>query len=98
MKTLPPILLLALLAVPATVHADEPARLIFDTDMMGDVDDVGTVAVLHALANQGELEILAMALSANPTPWRSGCWRGSRRSADGRASLVRRARRKCRAI
>lgn len=48
----------------ATVHASEPqpVRLIFDTDMMGDVDDVGTAAVLHALADQGEVKILAMGI------------------------------------
>jgi hypothetical protein len=38
----------------------QPVPLIFDTDMMGDVDDVGTAAVLHALADQGEAKILAM--------------------------------------
>jgi inosine-uridine nucleoside N-ribohydrolase len=44
-----------------------PARLLFDTDMMGDVDDVGTVAVLHTLADRGEVEILGMGLSGkNP--------------------------------
>jgi hypothetical protein len=40
--------------------------------MMGDVDDVGTVAVLHALANQGEVEILAMGLSGK-NPWSPLC-------------------------
>jgi arylsulfatase A-like enzyme len=34
--------------------------LIFDTDIMGDVDDVGAVAALHALARRGEAKILAM--------------------------------------
>lgn len=34
--------------------------VIFDTDIMGDVDDVGAVAVLHALARRGEARILAM--------------------------------------
>lgn len=34
--------------------------VIFDTDIMGDVDDVGAVAVLHALADRGEARILAM--------------------------------------
>ena len=48
--------------------ADEPVQLIFDTDIMGDVDDVGTVAVLHALANEGEVEILAMGVSGK-NPW-----------------------------
>ena len=37
-----------------------PVPIIFDTDIMGDVDDVGAVAVLHALANRGEAKILAM--------------------------------------
>jgi len=44
-----------------------PVRLIFDTDIQGDADDVGTVAVLHALADSGEAEILAMGVSSkNP--------------------------------
>ena len=37
-----------------------PVSIIFDTDMMSDVDDVGATAVLHALANRGEAKILAM--------------------------------------
>ncbi|CAN5286084.1 nucleoside hydrolase [soil metagenome] len=35
-------------------------RVIFDTDVGGDVDDAGALAVLHALADRGEIEILAM--------------------------------------
>jgi inosine-uridine nucleoside N-ribohydrolase len=65
-----------LLVVPAAsvASADEPqrVRLIFDTDMMGDVDDVGAVAVLHALADQGEVQILAMGLSGK-NPWSPLC-------------------------
>ena len=34
-------------------------KIIFDTDMNGDVDDVGALALLHALADRGEVEILA---------------------------------------
>ena len=44
------LLTLAMAAIVAAIsQADErqPVRLIFDTDMMGDVDDVGTAAVLH---------------------------------------------------
>lgn len=41
-----------------------PVRVIFDTDIQGDVDDVGAVAMLHALANAGEADILAMGVSA----------------------------------
>ncbi len=42
----------------------QPVPVIFDTDIMGDVDDVGAVATLHALAASGEAEILAMGVSA----------------------------------
>jgi inosine-uridine nucleoside N-ribohydrolase len=74
MKASLPLLLLGLLAVSAAVQADEsqPVRLIFDTDTMGDVDDVGTAAVLHALADQGEVRILAMGLSRK-NPWSPLC-------------------------
>src|SRR5258706_5419057 len=44
--------------------ADAPARIIFDTDMAGDVDDVGALAILHAMADQGEAEILAVGISS----------------------------------
>ena len=37
----------------------EPVKVIFDTDMLGDFDDVGALACLHALADAGECEILA---------------------------------------
>lgn len=38
-------------------------QIIFDTDMGPDYDDVGALAVLHALAAQGECEILATVAS-----------------------------------
>ena len=47
-------------------------RVIFDTDIMGDVDDVGAVAVLHALADLGEADILAMGVSSK-NPWSPLC-------------------------
>ena len=37
----------------------EPVKVIFDTDMITDFDDVGALACLHALADAGECEILA---------------------------------------
>ncbi|MFV1968987.1 MAG: sulfatase-like hydrolase/transferase, partial [Pirellulaceae bacterium] len=49
---------------PATPKSFVPIRLIFDTDIESDFDDVGTVAMLHALADNGEVEILAMGVSA----------------------------------
>ncbi len=47
----------------------EPARVILDTDFASDVDDAGALAVLHALADAGEAEILAvMVADAGPDP------------------------------
>lgn len=44
-----------------------PIPIIFDTDMESDVDDVGALAMLHALADLGEVEILGVLVSAlNP--------------------------------
>ena len=37
-----------------------PVKVIYETDFTFDVDDVGALAVLHALANNGETEILAV--------------------------------------
>lgn len=37
----------------------EPVKVIFDTDFYTDYDDVGAIAMLHALADAGECEILA---------------------------------------
>jgi inosine-uridine nucleoside N-ribohydrolase len=36
-----------------------PVKIIFDTDMGPDFDDVGAITILHALAAKGECEILA---------------------------------------
>ena len=41
-------------------------KLIFDTDMAPDYDDVGAIALLHAMADSGEVEILAT-VSSNKT-------------------------------
>ncbi|MFB2120698.1 nucleoside hydrolase [Parapedobacter sp. 2B3] len=46
----------------------QPPKIIFDTDMGPDYDDVGAIAVLHALADSGECEILAtVASDAHPS-------------------------------
>lgn len=44
-----------------------PVPVIFDTDMTTDCDDAGALAVLHALADRGECEILATVASV-PDP------------------------------
>lgn len=50
--------------LPAATAAEAapagPVRILFDTDMAEDVDDVGTLALLHALADRGEAEILGV--------------------------------------
>src|SRR5688500_3048262 len=55
--------------LPASARAAEPAprgpvKVIFDTDMDSDCDDVGALGMLHALADLGECEILATVVSS----------------------------------
>ncbi|MDF2433728.1 MAG: hypothetical protein JWP44_3359 [Mucilaginibacter sp.] len=38
---------------------NKPVNIIFDSDMGPDYDDVGAIAILHALADRGEAKILA---------------------------------------
>ena len=55
---------LLILALASTVvTAAEPVKIIMDVDMAEDVDDAGAVAVLHALADRGEAEILCFMVS-----------------------------------
>ncbi len=43
--------------------AEGPVSLIFDSDFDSDVDDVGALALLHALADMGQARILAVILT-----------------------------------
>ena len=56
--------LLLLVTLPAHTNEaavpDEPKRIILETDMTFDVDDVGALAVLHALADDGRAKIIAV--------------------------------------
>src|SRR5687767_2874399 len=66
---------LIVLMCGAVLHSGEPAavvKIIFDTDMDSDCDDVGALAVLHALADLGEAEILATVTSSK-NPWSAPC-------------------------
>jgi purine nucleosidase len=54
------------------VNAEDFNRLILDTDLSPDVDDAGAVAVLHTLADQGRVQILAMMISSGD-PWSAPC-------------------------
>ena len=45
-----------------------PVKVILDTDMYDDFDDIGALALLHALADEGKCEILATVSSTRETP------------------------------
>jgi len=47
----------------SAVKKSQPARIIFDTDMGPDYDDVGAIAFLHAMADSGKAVILATVAS-----------------------------------
>ncbi len=56
------LILVLLLVAEGGIQAQE--KVIFDTDIGPDWDDVGAAATLHALADRGEAEILAMMVSS----------------------------------
>jgi inosine-uridine nucleoside N-ribohydrolase len=60
-------------AAPSRLSVAEPVEVIFDTDMALDVDDVGALALLHALANRGECRILAVGISESARAY-DGQW------------------------
>ena len=49
-----------------------PIKIIFDTDMDSDCDDVGALAMLHALADRGEVGLLAV-MTSSSNPWSAAC-------------------------
>jgi len=49
----------------AAQPAREPTRVIFDTDMWGDIDDVLALAMLNALQDRGEAKLLAVTSSTD---------------------------------
>jgi inosine-uridine nucleoside N-ribohydrolase len=48
------------LALGASIVSADPVKMIIDTDMGFDVDDVGAICVANALQDQGEVDILAV--------------------------------------
>ena len=55
-------------ACTAWIAFGAPEKIIFDTDMYTDFDDVGALATLHALADAGECEILGTVASTRGAP------------------------------
>ncbi|MBS0206871.1 MAG: nucleoside hydrolase [Planctomycetes bacterium] len=49
--------------LPSTVTATEPVRLIFDTDIGNDVDDVLAQAMIHSLQSRGACKLLAITVT-----------------------------------
>jgi len=49
-----------------------PVKIIFDTDMGSDCDDVGALALLHKYAAEGKAEILACIFSSGKVPYGAG--------------------------
>lgn len=58
--------------VSVATAAPAPTKVIFDTDIGDDCDDAGALALLHALADRGEIEILAVMIS-NRIPHAAAC-------------------------
>jgi inosine-uridine nucleoside N-ribohydrolase len=56
------------LAIAAPAYAATPLHVIFDTDMGNDVDDALALAMLHAFASRGEVDLLAVTVSKD-NPW-----------------------------
>ena len=63
----------------------EPVNLILDTDFDTDCDDVGALAVLHALWRRGEVNPLGVVCSV-PVLWTAAC-AAAVNEACGRADL-----------
>jgi hypothetical protein len=63
---------LVLLVVVTTADAATP-KIILDTDMTGDCDDLGALAMTHALADNGEIEFLGVIGSYGGVPYVAGC-------------------------
>ena len=61
------VILLSLFCFPFPALA-RPEKIIFDTDMESDVDDVGALAMLHGFADRDDAEILATN-SSSLNPW-----------------------------
>lgn len=57
------LLILLVVGVPAVGSAEEPVRLIFDTDIGNDVDDVQAQAMIHAMQSRGACQLLAVTIT-----------------------------------
>jgi len=70
----PTFVFISLLLACSLLRAEQPAPvpIILDTDIMSDVDDAGAIAILHAMANRHEANILAIGVCVK-NPWSPLC-------------------------
>lgn len=54
------------------MKSDKPIKIIFDTDIGGDCDDAGALALIHRLCDKGEAELLAVTHCGNGAYY-AGC-------------------------
>ncbi|QDU61643.1 Inosine-uridine preferring nucleoside hydrolase [Planctomycetes bacterium Pan216] len=66
------LLAVTLLSTAPLANSAEPISVIVDTDMDSDCDDAGALAMLHALADKGEVRLLATPVSARHR-WSGPC-------------------------
>lgn len=72
-KTIFNCIVIAVATCLVACSTDNPIpKVILDTDISSDVDDVGAVAVLHSLEKQGDVEILGMVVSSGDQ-WSAPC-------------------------
>ncbi|MDB5344454.1 MAG: Inosine-uridine preferring nucleoside hydrolase [Schlesneria sp.] len=62
-RWLKPLLILLAVGVSTIASAAEPVRLIFDTDIGNDVDDVQAQAMIHAMQSRGACQLLAVTIT-----------------------------------
>ena len=65
-------------ALCGDVHAMEPLKVIYDTDMCGDCDDAGALATLHVFADCDDVELLGICVYGDRHGSLLGCDRGRR--------------------
>lgn len=63
---------ITLLCLTAPLRAQGAVPVIVDTDMESDVDDIGAMAMVHALADAGEIDLLGVMVCAK-NPWSTLC-------------------------
>ena len=64
-------ILFLFIVAPAYNQQHKPVSIILDTDMGPDYDDIGAIALLHAMADNGECKILAT-IASNKHPYIAG--------------------------